>query len=118
MPNISIDHALLEKAGSEGRVLTLAGDFGWSDVGSWAAVHRMLHQDAQGNAGSGKWLGFGAKNCLVHARDRLVVLLGIQDTVVVDTPDALLVGDLKRAQDVRELVEELKKKGFGRYTVK
>ncbi len=118
MPNISIDHALLEKAGSEGRVLTLAGDFGWSDVGSWAAVHRMLHQDAQGNAGSGKWLGFGAKNCLVHARDRLVVLLGIQDTVVVDTPDALLVGDLKRAQDVRELVEELNKKGFGRYTVK
>jgi len=47
-----------------------------------------------------------------------VVLLGIEDAVVVDTPDALLVADLHRAQEVRELVEELKKKGFGSYTIK
>ncbi len=118
MPNISIDHGVLERAGSEGRVLTLEANFGWSDVGSWAAVHRLLHRDSQGNAGNGRWLGFGAKNCLVQASDRLVVLLGIENAVVVDTPDALLVGDLKRSQEVRELVEELKKKGYGSYTVK
>jgi mannose-1-phosphate guanylyltransferase len=118
MTNISIDHAVLERAGSEGRVLALEGNFGWSDVGSWAAVHRMLRHDRDGNAGNGKWLGFGAKNCLVHAGDRLVVLLGVEDAVVVDTPDALLVGDLKRSQEIRELVEELKKKGYGSYTVK
>ena len=117
LPNISIDHAVLEKAGSEGRVLTLEASFGWSDVGSWDAVHRMMRRDAHGNAGKGKWLGIGAKNCLVHAQNRLVVLLGIRDAAVVDTPDALLVADLKRSQEVRELVEELKKKGYGAYTV-
>lgn len=118
MPNISIDHAVLEKAGSEGEVLTLEADFGWSDIGSWAAVHRLLRKDSNGNSGNGKWLGLGAKNCLIHAPDRLVVLLGIEDALVVDTPDALLVGDLKRSQQVRELVEELNKKGYGAYTIK
>jgi len=117
MASISIDYAVLEPAGSEGRVLTLEANFGWSDVGSWAAVHRMMHKDSLGNAGNGRWLGWGAKNCLVHAPDRLVVLLGLENAVVVDTPDALLVGDLNRSQEVRELVEELKKKGYGAYTV-
>jgi mannose-1-phosphate guanylyltransferase len=118
MPNIAIDYAVLEKAGSEGKVLTLQADFGWSDVGSWAAVHRMSRRDMNGNAANGKWLGLGAKNCLIHAPKRLVVLLGIENAVIVDTPDALLVGDLNRSQEVRELVEQLKKKGYGSYTVK
>jgi mannose-1-phosphate guanylyltransferase len=117
MPSISIDYAVLEPAGSEGRVLTLEADFGWSDVGSWAAVHRMMHKDAHGNAGNGRWIGMGAKNCLVHAPDRLVVLLGLENTVVVDTPDALLVGDLNRSQEVREIVDELNKRGYGAHTV-
>jgi mannose-1-phosphate guanylyltransferase len=118
MPNISIDYAVLEKAGSEGKVVTLEADFGWSDVGSWAAVHRMLPHDTDGNAGNGKWLSLGAKNSFIHAQDRLVVLLGVEDTVVVDTPDALLVGDIRRSQEVRELVDELNNKGYGAYTVK
>jgi mannose-1-phosphate guanylyltransferase len=118
MPNISVDHAVLEKAGSEGKVLTVETNLSWSDVGSWAAVHRLMRQDAHGNAGNGRWLGFGAKDCLIHAPNRLVVLLGMKDAVVVDTPDALLVGDLKRSQDVRELVDQLKQKGYGAYTVK
>ena len=118
MPSLSIDYAVLEKAGSEGRVLTLEGNFGWSDVGSWSAVHRMMRKDAHGIAGNGQWLELGAKNCLIHAPDRLVVLLGVEDAVVVDTPDALLIADLKRSQDVRELVGELNRKGFGSYTIK
>jgi mannose-1-phosphate guanylyltransferase len=118
MPNISIDYALLEKAGSAGKVVTLEADFGWSDVGSWAAVHRMLPHDENGNAGKGKWLTLGAKNSLIHSEDRLVVLLGVEDTVVVDTPDALLVGDIRRSQEVRELVDQLNKKGYGAYTIK
>ena len=52
----------------------------------------------------------GAKNCLIHAPDRLVVLLGIENAVVVDTPDALLVGDLDRSQEVRDLVDALNAK--------
>jgi mannose-1-phosphate guanylyltransferase len=118
MPNISIDYAVLEKAGTEGKVVVLEADFGWSDVGSWAAVHRMLPHDENGNAGTGKWLTLGAKNSLIHSRDRLVVLLGVEDIVVVDTPDALFVGDIKRSQEVRELVDELNNKGYGAYTVK
>lgn len=118
MPNISIDYAVLEKAGKQGRVLTLEGDFGWSDVGNWAAVHRMLPRDGRGNAGIGKWLGFKSKDCFVYSRDRLVALLGVRGLVVVDTADALLVADIKRSQEVKDLVEELKRRGYGRYTVK
>jgi len=118
MPNISIDYAVLEKAGAEGRVLTLEADFAWSDVGNWAAVHRMLPQDGSGNSGVGKWLGFKSQKCLIYSPARLVALLGVEDLVVVDTPDALLVGDLRRSQEVRDLVEELERKGYRRYTAK
>jgi mannose-1-phosphate guanylyltransferase len=118
MPSISIDYAVLEKAGAEGRVLTVEADFGWSDVGSWAAVHRMMPKDAHGNAGNGRWLQLGAKNCLIHSPDRLIVLLGIENAVVVDTADALLVGDLSRSQEVRELVGELQRQGLGHLAVK
>ena len=117
MPNLSIDYAVMEKAGSEGNVLTVEADFGWSDVGSWAAVHRMMQKDVNGNASRGRWLGLGSKNCLIHAPDRLVVLLGMENAVVVDTPDALLVGDLTRSQEVLELVDQLNRKGLGSYTV-
>lgn len=116
MPNLSIDYAVMEKAGAEGKVLTLEADFGWSDVGSWAAVHRMMHKDTDGNAGHGRWLGLGTKNCLIHAPDRLVVLLGVENAVIVDTPDALLVGDLNRSQEVRDLVDALNRQGLGSYT--
>ena len=118
MPSIAIDVAVMQPASGEGKVLTVDANFGWSDVGSWAAVHRMLPQDGNGNAGNGRWFGLGAKNCLVHAPDRLVVLLGLDNAVVVDTPDALLVGDLRRSQEVRELVEELRQKGYSSYTIK
>ena len=56
------------------------------------------------------------KNSLIHATDRLVVLLGMENALVVDTPDALLVGDLRRSQEVRDVVDELNRKGLTRYT--
>ena len=117
MPNLSIDYAVMEKAGAEGKVLTLEADFGWSDVGSWAAVHRMMVKDTDGNASHGRWLGLGAKNCLIHAPERLVVLLGLENAVVVDTPDALLVGALDRSQEVRDLVDALNRQGLSSYTI-
>ena len=116
MPNISIDHAVLEKAGSEGKVLTLEAKFAWSDVGNWDTVHKMLPQDKSGNAGVGKWLGFKSSDCLIYSPKRLVALLGIKDVVIIDTPDALLIGDIKRSQEVKDLVDELERKGFGRHT--
>ena len=78
---------------------------------------QRMQKDVNGNASRGRWLGLGSKNCLIHAPDRLVVLLGMENAVVVDTPDALLVGDLTRSQEVRELVDQLNRKGLGSYTV-
>jgi len=118
LKSTSIDFGVMEPASGEQRVLTVNADFAWSDLGSWESVHRMLDRDGAGNAGSGQWLVRDAQTCLVHAPDRLVVLLGVKDAVIVDTPDALLVGDLRRSQEVRELVEELHKKGYGSYTIK
>lgn len=117
MPDISIDYAVLEKAGAEGKVMTVEADLGWSDIGNWDALHRMLPKDRAANAGPGRWVGFRSNNCLVYAPPhRLVALLGMSNAVVVDTPDALLVADMSRAQEVKDLVEELKQKGYGRYT--
>lgn len=116
MPNLSIDYAVLEKAGSENRVLTVEARFGWSDVGNWAAIHRMLAKDRRRNAGVGRWLGLSSSGCLAYSPKRLIALLGMENTVVIDTPDAVLVGDLKRAQEVKDLVEELERRGYRRYT--
>jgi mannose-1-phosphate guanylyltransferase len=114
MPNISIDYAVLEKAGSEGKVATLEADFGWSDVGNWDALHRMMPKDASGNAGTGRWLSFRSNNCLAYTNKRLVALLGMENTVVVDTPDAVLVADMKRSQEVKDLLDELARKGHSK----
>ena len=116
MPNLSIDYAVMESAGAEGKVLTLEAQFGWSDVGSWAAVHRMMPKDRNGNAGQSRWLGVDTNNCLIHAPNRLVVLLGVENTVIVDTPDALLVADLQRSQEVREVVDALNRERLHSYT--
>lgn len=118
MPNVSIDYAVMEKAGSAGKVFTIETDFGWSDVGNWDALHRMLPKDRAGNAGPGRWVGLGSNNCLVYSPGRLVALLGMQNAVVVDTPDALLVADMRRSQEVKGLLDELARKGYGRYLVK
>ncbi len=116
MPNRSIDYAVLEKAGSEGKVVTLEARFGWSDVGNWDALHRMLPKDKRANAGVGRWLSFRSSDCLAYSGKRLIALLGMKNTVVVDTPDAVLVADMSRSQEVKELIDELSRKGYGRHT--
>lgn len=117
MPNISVDYAVLERAGAHGRVVTVEGSFGWSDVGSWAALHRLADRDRRGNGGVGRWVALGASDCMVYAPERLVVLLGVEGTLVVDSPDALLVGDLGRSQEIREVVAELERRGLRRYVL-
>lgn len=119
MPSVSIDYAVMEKAGSAGQVLTLEADFGWSDVGNWDALHRMLPKEADGNAGIGRRVAFRSKNCLVYSSPRrLVALVGMENTVVVDTPDAVLVADIRRSQEIKDLIEELSRRGYGKYTAK
>jgi hypothetical protein len=76
----------------------------------------MMPKDRNGNASQSRWLGIDTKSCLIHAPNRLVVLLGLRNTVIVDTPDALLVADLQRSQEVREVVDALNRERLSSYT--
>ncbi len=106
--NISVDYAVLEKAAN---VVGLAtGDIGWNDVGSWNAVHDLMPRDAQANAARGDAIFDQSGGCYVDAEGKLVALIGVRDLVVVDTPDALLVADRSRAQQVSDLVKLLEKR--------
>jgi mannose-1-phosphate guanylyltransferase len=105
--DISVDYAILEKANNV--VGMPAGDIGWSDVGSWNAVYDLLPRDSAGNAAVSEALLEGASGCYVDAKGKLVALLGVKDLVVVDTPDALLIADRNRAQDIGLLVKALEK---------
>jgi mannose-1-phosphate guanylyltransferase len=104
--SVSIDHGIMEKAS---KVRVIPGDFGWNDVGSWTTAWELAPRDASGNAGRAVLVD--ARNNYVHAPEgKVVALLGVEDLVVVDTPDALLVMPRARAQDVRAIVDALKGK--------
>ncbi|MGA9627010.1 MAG: sugar phosphate nucleotidyltransferase [Bryobacteraceae bacterium] len=110
--NISIDYAVIEKAGPSGHPVSgiAAGDFGWNDVGSWNAVYELLPRDACGNVSAPSSICLDAHDNFVDARGKLVALLGVRDLIVVDTPDALLVAARDRAQEVGEVVKVLEKR--------
>ncbi|MBA4393228.1 MAG: mannose-1-phosphate guanylyltransferase [Desulfobacca sp.] len=108
MENISIDYAIMERSD---KVLMLAGDFGWNDVGSWEAVYQLQPKDEQGNCFSGPVLVLDSQGCLVHSPQKTVALIGLKDLVVVDTPDALLICPRERAQEVKKIVELLERRG-------
>lgn len=111
--SVSIDVGVMEPAGRvPGKVLVIRATFPWNDVGTWAEVHRMLEHDEEGNSTQGEALFVGSRNCHVQADRRTVVLLGMQDTIVVDTPDALLVCALAQHQEVRQVIQRLKEEGL------
>ncbi len=107
--NISIDYAVLERASNV--VGLAAADIGWNDVGSWNAVYELQKRDAHGNACNADALVESSSGNYVDAEKKLVALLGVKDLIIVDTPDALLVADRGRAQEVGELVKRLEKAG-------
>jgi mannose-1-phosphate guanylyltransferase len=107
--NISIDYAVLERAAN---VVGLpAGDIAWNDVGSWNAVYELHARDRAGNALRTHTMLEDSTGNYVDAEKKLVALLGVKDLIVVDTPDALLIADRGRAQQVGELVKLLEKAG-------
>ncbi|HHB76645.1 MAG TPA: mannose-1-phosphate guanylyltransferase/mannose-6-phosphate isomerase [Desulfobulbus sp.] len=105
-PSESIDYALMEKTGQAAMV---EADIGWSDIGSWQALWQILNKDDRGNASSGDVLLEDVENSLIHAEDTLVAAIGIKDTIVVETADAILVAPMDRSQDVKQIVSRLKK---------
>lgn len=103
--NISIDYAVLERAKN---VVGLAcDDIGWNDVGSWNAVYELVARDRDGNAARSTVVSADSSGNYIDAGDKLVALLGAHNLVVVDTPDALLIADRERAQQVGDLVKLL-----------
>ncbi len=107
-PQKSIDYAVMEKTA---HAAVVEGRFRWSDIGSWDAVLEVASRDERGNAASGPVLAVDAKGCVVHAEGRLTAVLGIEDLIVVTTPDAVLVLPRARAEDVKSLVAELQRQG-------
>jgi mannose-1-phosphate guanylyltransferase/mannose-6-phosphate isomerase len=103
-PSISIDYAVMEKAGN---CAVVRGDFGWSDIGSWKAISDLYESDAAGNRISGKAVVVDSRNCFIQGGERLVAAVGVHDLVIVDTGDAVLVADRDSAQDVKHVVSQL-----------
>ncbi len=92
-------------------------DAGWSDLGAWDAVWQVLPKDDSGNAHLGDVLTTDSRNTLVHATSRLVTLVGVADLVVIETPDAVLVADRSRSQDVKAIVSQLQSNGREEHTL-
>ena len=105
--NISIDYAVLEKAA--GIVGFRCGEMGWNDVGSWNAVYDLLPHDRDSNVARGEALFQHSTGNYVDAPGKLVALVGLDNIIVVETPDALLVARRDCAQDVGEVVKTLEK---------
>ncbi|MBN1826264.1 MAG: mannose-1-phosphate guanylyltransferase [Candidatus Eisenbacteria bacterium] len=108
LPDLSIDYGVMEKAE---RVAAIAADFRWNDVGSWSALGDLIDADAEGNAAVGGHLGIDSRRCVVYSSGRLIATVGVDDLIVVETDGAVLVCPRDRAQDVRLVVERLRREG-------
>jgi mannose-1-phosphate guanylyltransferase len=107
-PNVAIDVAVMERT-DRGAVLPL--NAGWSDVGSWSALWETAEHDASGNVMRGRVISEGSSNCYLRSEHRLVVGLGVDNLVVVETDDVVLVAHKGRAQDVKTIVGLLEREG-------
>ena len=105
-PSESIDYAVMEHAE---RVAVVPVDMGWSDVGSWDALHAISEGDAQGNVHHGEVLAIDTSNCLVRSDGIRIALVGVEDLIVVASGDDVLILPRGRSQDVKKLIEAMKR---------
>jgi len=103
-PNISIDYALMEKSKN---VVCVPLDAGWSDVGDWKSFWELSDKDAAGNSFVGDSLDVGSTNTLVFSQDKLVATLGVDNLMIINTPDAVMVADKSQAQQVKKLIAQI-----------
>jgi mannose-1-phosphate guanylyltransferase/mannose-6-phosphate isomerase len=114
-PDLSIDYAVMEKAAADGLVAVVRGEFDWSDVGSWQAISELSDADAHGNRGIGERVAIDTRDTFVHSEDRVVATIGVENLMIVDTPDAVLIAHRDQLQRVKEVVGELKARGHDSY---
>ena len=107
-PSISVDYAIMEKTD---KAVVFAASHDWSDIGTWNSVWRNLPKDEADNVMLGDVIVKDGSNNLVHSRDRLTTLLGVDDTIVVATRDVVFVGSQSESEAIKELVEKLKSEG-------
>ena len=112
MKPVSIDYGIMEKAKD---IYVIPGVFGWDDVGSWLAVERLRKPDKEGNVFSGNIVKVDVKNCIVEGNGRLLALIGVENLVVIDTEDALLIGDKDSISDIKGLMVQLKEDDKKKY---
>jgi mannose-1-phosphate guanylyltransferase len=105
LADISIDYAVMENAPN---VAVVRAGFDWSDIGSWSAIHEAVTSDVRGNSVVGEAILMDVSNTYIQSEARLVAAIGVDNLVIVDTPDALLVADRNRSQDVKKVVEQLR----------
>ncbi|WP_047244158.1 mannose-1-phosphate guanylyltransferase/mannose-6-phosphate isomerase [Chromobacterium subtsugae] len=111
-PDISIDYAVMEKSDA---AAVVPCELGWSDIGSWESLAAEYPHDENGNASHGEALLRDTRNTFVQSGGRLVATLGVDNLLVIDTPDALLVADRRRSQEVKDIAAELKRRGHPAY---
>jgi mannose-1-phosphate guanylyltransferase/mannose-6-phosphate isomerase len=104
-PNISIDYAVMEK--TRKAAVVPVSTIGWSDVGSFAALYDIGRKDNRGNVVHGDVVLQDVEKCLIHAEEKMVAALGVEDLVIVQTEDVLFVSTKDRSQDVKQMVEKL-----------
>ena len=109
--DISFDYALMERSS---KVAVVPCEMGWNDVGSWQAVRELAPADAHGNQCNGPTVLHDVSNCYIDSK-RMVGGVGLDDLIIIDTPDALLIADGKRSQDVKFIAQELKRQGHDAY---
>ena len=102
--NISIDYGIMERMDD---AIVIPGDFGWNDVGSWDTLGTMFPTDDKGNIVNCDHVGVDTKECIIYGNKKLIATVGIYNTVVVDTNDAILICNKNRAQDVKQIVDIL-----------
>ena len=107
-PSISIDYALMEKTD---RAVLVTARFPWSDVGAWSALLHLADADAEGNVSMGDTVSLGTRNSYLRSEGPLLAALGVEDLVVIATPDAVLVSHRKAEQEVKGLVDKLRRGG-------
>lgn len=113
-PDDSIDYAVMEKTT---QAVMVPMNAGWSDVGSWSALWELDQQDTDGNVVIGDVISRATSNCYLQSNHKLLATLGVDNLVVVDTPDAVLVANKDQIQDVKKIVDQLKQQGRDEYRI-
>jgi mannose-1-phosphate guanylyltransferase len=109
LDSISVDYGIMERADD---ALIIPGDFGWNDVGSWDALGALFPADGQGNITKADHIGLETNECIIYSADKFIATIGIHNTIIVESGDAILVCAKDKAQDVKKIADMLNERGM------